>query len=151
MTDDVRFVVAVAVAVLHGDHILVVRRASHRDAGAGLWEVPSGRLRPDEEPLDAATRELWEETGLRLPLEPRPIELLPARRAHTPMLIALYRGCLRSDTPRPAVRLSQEHQDAAWWTLDRMARSNMPPRLREALRLAVHSHSPQPDASGDAT
>ena len=41
----------------------------HRDApGAGV-QVPAGTIEPGERPADAATRELFEESGLRVPPE----------------------------------------------------------------------------------
>lgn len=44
-------------------HVLMGLRAGGR--GAGHWEFPGGALRKGEAPLQAAARELWEETGLR--------------------------------------------------------------------------------------
>lgn len=35
---------------------------------AGLWHIPSGSVEPGENPQDAAVREAWEETGLRVRL-----------------------------------------------------------------------------------
>jgi len=56
---------AVAVAALtEAGEMLLVRQYRHA-AGEVLVEVPAGRLEPGESPLDAARRELAEETGHR--------------------------------------------------------------------------------------
>lgn len=48
---------------------LLLFRAS-TPAGMWLWFPPGGGLEPGESYEDAGTRELWEETGQRLPLGP---------------------------------------------------------------------------------
>jgi ADP-ribose pyrophosphatase len=56
---------AVAIAALDTDgRLLLVRQYRH---AVGDWtvEIPAGRLEPDEQPLNAARRELEEETGHR--------------------------------------------------------------------------------------
>jgi ADP-ribose pyrophosphatase len=54
---------AAAVAPLvSDDEILLVRQYRH-PVEANLWEIPAGKLEPDEEPLACAQRELREETG----------------------------------------------------------------------------------------
>jgi len=58
----VRPTVAVLAVVLRGDEILLVRRANPPDQG--LWGYPGGRVEPGEAYLDAALRELNEETGI---------------------------------------------------------------------------------------
>ncbi len=47
------------------DRILVQRR-DKRDAVRGRWEIPMGRWRAGESPGEALTREVEEETGLRV-------------------------------------------------------------------------------------
>jgi putative (di)nucleoside polyphosphate hydrolase len=50
------------------DHIFVGRRADHAEApeGAGTWwQMPQGGLDEGEDPEAAASRELFEETGVR--------------------------------------------------------------------------------------
>jgi 8-oxo-dGTP pyrophosphatase MutT (NUDIX family) len=55
---------AVAVLVLDARGRLLLGR----DAGMDLWGLPGGAIDPDEPPADAAVREMWEETGLRVTL-----------------------------------------------------------------------------------
>jgi ADP-ribose pyrophosphatase len=55
---------AVMMAVDEKKRILLVRQY-RLPAGTNLWELPAGRLDPGENPLQAAKRELAEETGNR--------------------------------------------------------------------------------------
>jgi ADP-ribose pyrophosphatase YjhB (NUDIX family) len=54
------------VGVTGGASFLLCRRAVGMRRHAGQWALPGGRLDADEEPLDAALRELEEELGLSL-------------------------------------------------------------------------------------
>lgn len=58
----IRPVPAVLAVVLRGDEVLLVRRANPPDQG--LWGFPGGRMEIGENHLDAALRELSEETGI---------------------------------------------------------------------------------------
>lgn len=54
----------VRVVCLRGDELLLVK---HRDAdGAFFWLLPGGGIKPGESVEDAARREMWEETGVRI-------------------------------------------------------------------------------------
>jgi ADP-ribose pyrophosphatase len=53
---------AVMMAVDENDRILLVKQF-RLPAEQELWELPAGRLDPGESPIDAARRELREETG----------------------------------------------------------------------------------------
>lgn len=48
--------------------ILLMRHApaSHRPTSAGKWDVPGGRMQQGEHPYESLSREIFEETGLRL-------------------------------------------------------------------------------------
>ncbi len=61
----VRHAGSVAVLPVHADGTLVLIRQYRYPVDAEVWEVPAGRLDPNEEPLAAARRELEEEVGLR--------------------------------------------------------------------------------------
>jgi ADP-ribose pyrophosphatase len=55
---------AVMMAVDDKNRVLLVRQY-RLPAGSDMWELPAGRLDPGEKPLQAARRELIEETGYR--------------------------------------------------------------------------------------
>ncbi|MCT2591054.1 NUDIX domain-containing protein [Streptomyces sp. N2-109] len=50
------------VMLRHGSRVLMVHERQR-----GCWELPGGSIEPGETPRAAAVRELWEETGQRLP------------------------------------------------------------------------------------
>lgn len=106
------FVVAVAAVIFKDDRVLAMRRAASKDAGAGLWETLSGRVEPDEQPLDALAREIDEECGLAVRIDERPVDAYVARRNEQPMLVVVY----RADWVSGEVRRSDEHDAHAWWT-----------------------------------
>ncbi|MBX3181275.1 MAG: (deoxy)nucleoside triphosphate pyrophosphohydrolase [Polyangiaceae bacterium] len=51
--------------VWHQGRILIAKRARGAHQG-GLWEFPGGKIEPGETAAQAATREVLEETGLRI-------------------------------------------------------------------------------------
>jgi 8-oxo-dGTP diphosphatase len=122
-------VVAVAAVIVRGDQILAMRRSAASEAGAGLWETVSGRVEVDEAPLDAASREIAEETGLEVLIEPRPVDAYAARRGNAPMIVIVY----RADWVSGEVRRSSEHDEHAWWTPEEFAQHSPLHRLAQAV------------------
>ena len=133
------FIIAVAAAIVREGRVLAMRRAPPNDAGPGLWETVSGRLEPDEQPIDAIAREIAEETGLaigsEIALEERPVDAYVARRGERPMCVGFYAARATSG----AVRRSSEHDDHAWLTPEELAARGSPPRLVEAVRRALQA------------
>ena len=58
-----RPVPAVGIACLRGDSVLLIRRGT--PPRQGEWSLPGGRIEPGERAVDAALRELREETGVK--------------------------------------------------------------------------------------
>ncbi len=54
---------AVGVVCLRGDDVLLIRRGT--PPRLGEWSLPGGRMEPGERAIDAALRELREETGVQ--------------------------------------------------------------------------------------
>jgi putative (di)nucleoside polyphosphate hydrolase len=76
-----------------------------RRVGQDAWQFPQGGIAPDEEPIDAMYRELWEETGLR---------------AEHVSLLAATDSWLRYKLPRRLMRRSEPRcigQKQLWYLL----------------------------------
>jgi len=63
--------VGVSVGVWRGDEVLLVERSG--DPSGGVWSFPGGHLEWGETLEDAARREVFEETGLRVTLKGAPM------------------------------------------------------------------------------
>ena len=63
-------IVGVAAVVLHGADVLLIRRG--REPMLGAWSLPGGALELGETTADGVTREVFEETGVRV----RPVEIV---------------------------------------------------------------------------
>jgi 8-oxo-dGTP diphosphatase len=126
-------IVAVAIAIFRGDRVLAMRRAASKDAGAGLWETISGRIASGEDPLAAIVREVAEECGLQIEIDPRPVEAYAAMRGQEPMTVIFFRG---RHVGGEVVR-SDEHDDHAWLTLDELTERSTLVRLVQAVRRAA--------------
>lgn len=122
----------------------------------GAWTIPKGELGSAEDPLEAARRELLEETGLTA--AGPAVALTPVRQAggKTVHAFAIEQdfdvAALRSNTfelewpPRSGVRRSYPEVDRAAWFSPEAARTKLlrgqVPLVDDLLaRLAANSHS----------
>ncbi len=88
---------AAAVLPLHDDGTVTLLRQHRHAAGGTIWEVPAGKLEPDEDPTTCAARELQEEAGLVGALE-HVGAILPAP-AYTDERIHLFLATQLRDAP----------------------------------------------------
>lgn len=115
-----------------------MKRADHRDAGGGLWETISGRVGVGEQPIAAIEREIAEETGFEVAVDPRPVDAYAALRGDAPMMVIVYRARLPAaiagdDAPAPV--LSEEHSEGRWVTPEEFRRLSTLTRLADSIDL----------------
>lgn len=129
MSETTYYVVAVAAIIHKKDRILAMQRSGRKDAGPGLWETLSGRVDEGEEPLEAIKREISEECGLEVAIDPRPVQAYCSRRKSDPMILVIYRARYVSGE----VKMSDEHDDYAWLTPDEFAARSTLKKLVDAV------------------
>jgi 8-oxo-dGTP diphosphatase len=132
MADESKQWVAVTVLIFREGQMLSMRRSSTQEAGPGLWEGVSGRVRAGEDPIAAARREVIEETGLDVEIQPRPVTSYAAMRRGEPMTVIVF----VADHRNGDVVLSEEHDECRWCDEAELSELGVPVRLSDAARSA---------------
>jgi lipoyl(octanoyl) transferase len=135
---DLRTVSVVALA--SDGRVLLLQRTAER---GGFWQPVTGRIEPGEPPLEAARRELREETGADVPVAPlgytHAFALDPATlgRPPGPVRVCEEQAFLARLPPGFEPRLSEEH--VAWRLASPEEAADVPrfAGLRRAIRLAL--------------
>ena len=128
---------SVDVYVIHpakdGWKILLLRRANDTRC-PGTWETVHGTIEPDEEPEQAALREMTEETGLRADrLYSITVQPFYLPKRHVVMLGVGFAAFVKDTN----VTLDSEHDVAEWLTVDQALERFHWPREKDGLRDAL--------------
>ncbi|HEY4099283.1 MAG TPA: NUDIX domain-containing protein [Gemmatimonadales bacterium] len=115
--------------------VLLLRRAP-RGVRAGTWEGVHGKIDPGESPVDAAVRELHEETGCH-PLALYNLSRVEQFYLHTEDRVAMIPVFVAFLAGDAVVRLSDEHDTLLWMKPDPARERLTWPRARRALDDAI--------------
>ncbi len=128
----VRFVDVYPVRMAHAglDALMLRRAAGVRCAGA--WEAVHGRIEAGESPVEAALRELREETGFQ-PDRFYNLSRVESFYLHLTDEVALIPAFAAIVGPASEPTLSEEHDLFAWLPIDQAAQQAAWPRERRAL------------------
>lgn len=98
-----------------------------------LWGVPGGKIEPNETPAQAVVREIWEETSVQLE-EPKLLDLrhFYISKPNWRFTYHMFAYVLQN---KPIVRLSPEHQDYAWLTLEKVSTLCVIPGVLETIEI----------------
>ena len=112
--------------------LLILQRAAHKSE-EGKWGVPACKLEKNETPIDAAVRELFEETGIRVDLVSQ-VRFLGSLYIRKPEIDYVYHIIKIEMHEIPSIRLSGEHQDYQWASCQEMQQIPLMAGANEALQ-----------------
>lgn len=105
------------VVVINAEGEVLLVREGKPDS-RNLWHIPAGGVEESENPQDAAVREAWEETGLRV----RPVKLLNTLLGKMPDGVLILRFAWLAEVvgptvaPAPRPEFAAEVQEARYFT-----------------------------------
>ncbi len=102
---------SVNVVVNDNSEILLLKRSTASRYGPGLWGFPAGHIEAGESPQECADRELFEEIGTDVSVEPVQ-QLDPVRDEISGRIFEFYLFHLR--WLGGEITLNDEHTDYAW-------------------------------------
>jgi len=116
-----------------GQLLFIKRSELLQNESEASWDIPGGRIEPHETLVEGLRREVREELGVELEGAPQLVNaqdiFVPAKKLHVVRLTYV----LDSDIDSATLRLSDEHQDIAWFSLQEATRVNTEPFLSQTL------------------
>lgn len=109
-----QFYVGIGAAIEKNNKFLVLLRSLEKDVGANMWEIVTGRLEDDEDPIVGLIREVKEEVELEVEvIMPIDTGFFYRGSKDYPMIFIVY-WCRYLNGE---VNLSWEHSEYKWLTL----------------------------------
>lgn len=102
--------------------ILVLYRSGTHPRHAHHLDFPGGLIDEGEQPIEAVSREIFEETGLKVPTYE-----LTLVQTHNPRIGSTQRFFVANiDLSNPVITISWEHESYKWLTLDEFMAEPIP-------------------------
>lgn len=122
--------VAAAALIVQDDRVLLVRRSMQPERGK--WTLPAGFVDADEDPAEAAVREVFEETHLEVEIEGLLDVIYGKEHPNGASIVILYKAKIRGGNLQPG-----DDVDA----VDFYDPADLPPLGFEATRRALMHHA----------
>lgn len=116
------------------DEYLFLRRSGllETDSNETSWDIPGGRINPDENLIDALKREIREEIGHDITSLPMLIKAQDIFVASKDLHVVRLTYVIEEDIPD--IRLSDEHETHQWVSANDISSVNAEPYLSEVLK-----------------
>ncbi|MBK8254753.1 MAG: (deoxy)nucleoside triphosphate pyrophosphohydrolase [Polyangiaceae bacterium] len=115
--------VIVSAGVLFRDHSVLLTQRKAGSHLAGTWELPGGKVEPNEDPRDTVVRELLEELGVHIEV----IDIFDVtfhRYPEKSVLLLFYEASLTAQSPEPQ---AIDVADLRWANLADLDTLSFPP------------------------
>ena len=115
------------------NQVLVLREAKYDEGtNEGKWDVPGGRINPEEPILFALQREVREESGLEIEVNQLlgVAESFPVIKSETCHIVRIYYQCTKLPSE---LRLGSDHDMYEWVSLDNLDTKNYMSEVKEMI------------------
>lgn len=111
--------------------VLMMRRNSNKKLAPGIWANIGGKIEWAESTLDAAAREVWEETGFRI--KPKDLRFVTYSERVGHGLMMIYAAKVKEAPPK----MTKEHSHAEWFKIDKLPKPRIKDPIEEARRVLM--------------
>jgi 8-oxo-dGTP diphosphatase len=111
------------VVIFDGDFNILILKTDNNPQFEGQWDLPGGHIMINENIIDGLIREVWEETGLIITNPDKFCE-----KGTTTFFTA--------ELPKGAIRLSSEHKDHQFVSLEDLGNYEISDKFRDAIKRA---------------
>lgn len=103
--------------IVNENKLLIIKRSDDNVQKPGIWEIPGGRLNPNENQIKGLKREIKEETNLDIDVI-KPLTIRKFTRDDNQKIELTNFLCKLPDALNNKLKLSKEHTDSEWVELN---------------------------------